>query len=376
MNNSSISSTYGGPCKDLGGDNVFEFWSNGVFLNLIATLGIIGNVFSVIVLSRPQMRTRVNYSLISLACCDTVLIVMSILLFGIPAIYPFTGYLRYYVFCILPKISQIGYFVASSAEVGSVSAGIFNEWYFELITYDSFLNFHQVYLTLTITIERYVAVCHPLRARTICTYGRVRFFVLISIVFSICFNIPRLFEFKLKSYDDAEFGTIYCIEETLLRQSGQYKLIYVNHLHFVFLFFIPFIVIALLNLMIYRQVRVANQKRQKLTQTEKQEIGLAVMLFLIVIVFFCCNILALIANFLESFFGILNDRLINTSNLLITTNSSVNFIIYFACGRKFRRLFYVMFCNQKANRESQKVFDTDISTLSSGIQTIKIKEYR
>lgn len=138
---------------------------------------------------------------------------------------------------------------------------------------------------------------------------------------------------------------------------------------FFFLFFIPFIFIAFLNLMIYRQVQLSNQERQKLRRTEKKEIGLTWMLLLIVIVFFCCNILALIANFLESFFGILNARLINTSNLLITINSSVNFIIYFACGRKFRRLFYVMFCNQKVHRESQKVFNAEISTISIGTIT-------
>ena len=30
------------------------------------------------------------------------------------------------------------------------------------------------YLTLCVTIERYVAVCRPLKARAICTYGRAR----------------------------------------------------------------------------------------------------------------------------------------------------------------------------------------------------------
>lgn len=139
MNNSSFNSTNRWPCG-YGGDNVFEFWSNGVFLNLVAALGIIGNILSVIVLSRPQMRTKINYSLISLACCDTVLIVLSILLFGIPAIYPYTGHLRYYMLCILPEVSQIGYFVASSAQTGSVSAVILSTWYFELMTNDFFFS--------------------------------------------------------------------------------------------------------------------------------------------------------------------------------------------------------------------------------------------
>lgn len=102
-------------------DELFEFWSNGILLNLVGILGILGNVLSMIILSRPQMRSSINYLLIGLARCDTVLIVMSILLFGIPAIYPHTGYLRFYLFRILPAISEIGFFIAMSAQTASVS---------------------------------------------------------------------------------------------------------------------------------------------------------------------------------------------------------------------------------------------------------------
>jgi hypothetical protein len=36
-----------------------------------------------------------------------------------------------------------------------------------------------------------------------------------------------------------------------------------------------------------------------LPRTQKREMGLAMMLFCVVIVFFCCNILALVVNLLE-----------------------------------------------------------------------------
>lgn len=121
FNNTNISYD-GDPCADLGSEyKLFEFWSNGILLNLVGFLGILGNVLSMIILSRPQMRSSINYLLIGLARCDTVLIVMSILLFGIPAIYPHTGYLRYYYLKIVPTISEIGFFIALSAQTASVS---------------------------------------------------------------------------------------------------------------------------------------------------------------------------------------------------------------------------------------------------------------
>lgn len=92
------------------------------------------------------------------------------------------------------------------------------------------------------------------------------------------------------------------------------------------------------------QVRKANRERQKLSRLQKKEIGLATMLLCVVVVFFICNILALIANVLEAFYGLIVDKMVKTSNLLVTINSSVNFIIYVIFGEKFKRLFFKLFC--------------------------------
>lgn len=77
---------------------LYEFVTNGVILNVIGILGIFGNIISMIILSRPQMKSSINYLLIGLARCDTVLIITSVLLFGIPAIYKYTGCLFLYYF--------------------------------------------------------------------------------------------------------------------------------------------------------------------------------------------------------------------------------------------------------------------------------------
>ena len=50
------------------------------------------------------------------------------------------------------------------------------------------------YLTLCVTVERYVAVCHPLKARSLCTYGRARTCVVAMGTAALIYNIPRFFE--------------------------------------------------------------------------------------------------------------------------------------------------------------------------------------
>lgn len=98
-----------------------------------------------------------------------------------------------------------------------------------------------------------------------------------------------------------------------------------------------------LNCILKFQVRAANHERQQLSRLQKKEIGLAVMLLVVVSVFFLCNVLAFIINVLE-LLDITIDELTMSSNLLVTINSSVNFIIYCIFGQKFRKLFLKMFC--------------------------------
>lgn len=146
--------------------SLVEFVIYGVFMNTIGLFGIVVNIISMIILSRPQMKSSINYLLIGLAKCDTVLIVTSILLFSFPSIYKYTDYMESY-FQIFPFLLIYLFPIAMIAQTISV------------------------YLTLTVTLERFIAVCLPLRARSLCTYGRARIYVIIIVIFSILYNLVR-----------------------------------------------------------------------------------------------------------------------------------------------------------------------------------------
>lgn len=78
---------------------------------------------------------------------------------------------------------------------------------------------------------------------------------------------------------------------------------------------------------------------------------MATMLMVVVVVFFVCNVLALVVNILEVM-SINVIALNNTSNLLVTFNSSVNIVIYCIFGDKFKRIFFTMFCPPFIKRRS------------------------
>ena len=48
-----------------------------------------------------------------------------------------------------------------------------------------------VYVTMAVTIERYLAVCWPLKARSICTIGKAKTVIVSVAGFAVIYNIPR-----------------------------------------------------------------------------------------------------------------------------------------------------------------------------------------
>lgn len=213
-------------------DNIlFNFITYGILLNVIGIFGIFGNIISMIILSRPQMKSSINYLLIGLARCDTVLIITSMLLFGLPSIYSATGYLYIYYYRVYPLIAPVVFPIAMISQTVSV------------------------YLTLIVTLERFVAVCHPLQARSLCTCGRARLYVIFVIIFSVLYNITRFWEVEVRecihNYHEV---LIYRVYPSALRNNGYYIKIYIHWMYLIFMYFIPFGFLSVLNTAIYRQV--------------------------------------------------------------------------------------------------------------------------
>lgn len=94
------------------------------------------------------------------------------------------------------------------------------------------------------------------------------------------------------------------------------------------------------------------------------------MLLCVVAVFFVCNLLPLVLNIIDTYQPSWDlPILVNTSNLLVTINSSVNFIIYVIFGEKFKRLFLLLFCNNSlwgTGRESPDGATHEDSFMSNG----------
>lgn len=296
----------------------FGFWLNGVGITLIGLMGIFGNIASIRVLSHKQMRSSVNFILIALASSDLVVIITSILIFGWTTVYPYNGHLKDYFFVYFPRMCLVLFPLAIIAQTISI------------------------FMTFLISLERFIAVCHPLKARSYCTQAHTKFSIFAIVLFAVIYNAPKFFEMTLVELPDDDYGTVYRVSASWLRRNATYIAVYIHWMYFIIMNFIPLVGITFFNVMIYRQVQIVNRSRMKLTSKELQDIKLTTMLFCVVIVFLSCNFLAVLTNILETY-HIHNDRLTKISNFAVTLNSSVNFIIYVVLVRKFRTIFIRQF---------------------------------
>ncbi|CAG2172845.1 unnamed protein product, partial [Oppiella nova] len=151
-----------------------------------------------------------------------------------------------------------------------------------------------IWTTCLITVERYLAVCHPLRSLTLSTRSRAIWALSALSVCAFVYNLPRFAE--IDTTDEA-----------------------VKH------YIIPLSLLSVLNTKIYFSVRKASNNRSELTRARQRELNLAT-----------CNAPAFVINCLEL---IKPDYLVLPtmfSNVLVCLNSAINFLIYCIFGKKFR----------------------------------------
>lgn len=125
----------------------------------------------------------------------------------------------------------------------------------------------------------------------------------------------------------------------------------------IIIYIIPLTALVILNFFLIKELMVMQQKRSGTNIHDENEANLSLVLVLIVIVFICCQTPGLVSQFdlipVEMFMYYLT-----FSNLLFTLNSAVNFLIYTAFGRKFRRVLLRVFRHicSKNRRPSQASF--------------------
>jgi len=250
-----------------------KFWISGIILVIFGAVGVLGNSFTIAVLCQQRMRKNTFYNLlVILACFDT----LYILTFG-------TGKAYDSLVCY-PCTNQ---FVID-----------------KLVIWSEHFIAGSVYMTVAISLERYLGICHP----HIQFSRRSLVFILPVLLFSSTYRfLIRL----IKNY----------IPPRLFRL---WTPIIVGKI-------IPIMALILLNGLIIATVR---RSRNLMRTNVRQEQNTIKILFSIVLVFLLLHLPRFLV-FLH-WYWYLEEPLRPVSILALVINSSINFVIYALVGRNFR----------------------------------------
>ena len=300
--------------------DILGIWVTGV----LCLLGFAGNILSFVVLWRAFSGSPMFLVLRAVAISDAIFLLTVFLIQTVVNMYPYInilqwcfthrGYVQFYMWPILMMVQM-----------------------------------SSVWLTVLVSMERYIAICYPFQAASTCTIPKVRKAVIIIYIGSIVFNIPRFFEFYVTP-DGSN------IDKTDIGRNVVYRYLYNCVLYSLMLFFIPLFCLVFLNIKLVLALRKGKKQWQSLQFRQKKEQGLTLIPLTIVLVFFICGTPSLIVNIIDSlnsdvwgYPGFITFMIV--ANFLVVLNSAVNFIIYCLLGKKFRtKLLDLCQCKYQMHR--------------------------
>ena len=317
--------------------------------------GFVGNTLTFIVLKRHKQTTTI-FLMQALATMDTIYLVTCVFLQVYEGVYYYSGwFMRSSGF--YPYLEVYLYPVARMAQMSAE------------------------YVVVLVTIERFVAVCIPTRVHLISTLPRMKIALACLICMSVLYNVPFLFEVNtFESYDPCRKVYIVNMDYTALYLNTNYHLYYRCILQILLRWIVPLSVLLVLNTKLILTLRGAWVHMVKMGGNRKQRDGdsntITLMLVIVVIVFIICQTPYLTLVFAETLMTYVASfreyyrkthlawmRYLFLCNLLLTINSSINFIIYCLCGIKFRRVLISLLCSSDRNKKNQQNAETTRNTL-------------
>ncbi|KAH3736803.1 pyrokinin-1 receptor-like [Dreissena polymorpha] len=318
-----------------------DTWSLVVLLTIYCVIfisGTVGNVCTCIVIIRNSyMQTATNYYIFSLAISDVLIIILALPpeAYSIYESYPW----RFgEIFCYIKSLLQ------------------------EMTSYASVL-------TITaFTVERYVAICHPLKAHKFASLSRSIKIIIAIWTLSLLCALPYPLRTELFYYTGGSNHSGTPLPESLIcniPEKYHPTMVYIFQLS-TFLFFVfPLAIICVLYILIAISLRraalqrVASQETKSNSATQVSQSGKSVfrMLIAVVVAFFTCwapfhaqRLLTIYNKNWTPLLLHLQSALFYISGVLYFVGSIVNPILYNVMSKRYREAFKETICHCRRKR--------------------------
>jgi len=283
-------------------DLQLEFYINGVAILIVASLGILGNVLSLLLFKFRRLKMSPTFTglLVWLAILDSLFLVCVVAMFSLPSLS--ASYKTWVLPLLLPSLLPVTSIMLTAS----------------------------VYTVVCLSLERLLHLCRPNWSNKGAFIG----YVLPVLVFSTCYNFPKFLEFT----------TIHrhigppIARATDFRKNSDYSL-YVLSINCLMMGIVPFSLLISINISILRHLATS------IAATDRREGAMRALLFSIVGAQLIChaprtglNIFEMSKALSTSPISLDEPWLIDLSHLLLVISASCNVVIYTAQDVRFRNL--------------------------------------
>ena len=332
-----------------GNKEVYEsvyFYLYGYGLPIICACGFLGNVLNLIILAGKQAHRSLrktehaaNTGLIALAVADMMFCISAFPSTFLPEDLKFSrrGFLLYY---------------------GKNCAAVI-----------SIFIMTSTWITVTMSTERYLAICHPLYSRKVLTLRRTKIAIVSVFFLSALFNLPMFWRWAITE-KSCNGSTMYALGQEILFHSDTFDHAY-RATWAVMGNFVPLILLLFFNVCLMREIHKSYAMRKHMNgsssvhaQNDHEASNrVTITLIAIVVMFFILVAPSEILKHLAYLFGknlganytYMTIEII--TNVMQTINFSANFILYCIINPSFRKTMKEMFCFQYQKLKSEGYTD-------------------
>lgn len=216
------------------------------------------------------------------------------------------------------------------------------------------------WLTVAVTIERFIAIKFTLRARLICTISRAKKAIAAIFITSCLFHISKFFEYMV----NPDMNSPSPVLTTWLGQNQAYET-YLFSVNISLAVIIPFLSLIIINILLIVGLVSHNAEMRQTIQSSSSRrdmVQITVVVITMVTVFISCHAIGVYLALMISVIGRnaafavpINTALRFINNLLVLVNSSVNFVLYSIISQRFRKMakevFYNSLCCKVAGKK-------------------------
>ncbi|XP_064599458.1 somatostatin receptor type 4-like [Liolophura sinensis] len=321
-----------------------QYFIIGVYFPIVAILAIIGNVLVLLVLRKDVLQSTTSVYLIGLAVADVIFVInySPKTLTAFESVVASRAYKTFRAF-------QISYF-------------------FPLV---SLCHTAAVWVTISFTTERYIAVGWPLKAQKYCTKFRAKLAVIGAYIFAIALNGIRFFRRHVFEKVDPVSGDKYFAYT--FTDLGHDKMLsaIIFWSYLLLAEALPFIILIGLNSAIIWHVWLAQKNRLKMAESnnanveegKSREKQITRILVSIVIAFLLCNAIAGTGSIWVALNGANSIYTTRDAGVyyvflfgpaLYITNPLVNCILYAACSSAMREGIRSQLCSNCCFRKNTR----------------------